>query len=214
MKADLLALAFAIAQCIMMAISSKYIAAVFPLILLVFYVIQRFYLRTSRQLRFLNIECKAPLYTQTIETLNGLSTIRAFGWEDDARATHWQLLDDSQRPDYLLYCLQRWLNLSVDMTIALLALIMITITTTLREQVGPGYMGIALTNVMAFAATLKAGLTTWVMLEVSLGAVARIKNLASHVQPEGATDEAMQAPRGIWPSRGEIVIRNFTASYP
>ena len=100
------------------------------------------------------------------------------------------------------------------MTIALLALIMITITTTLREQVGPGYMGIALTNVMAFAATLKAGLTTWVMLEVSLGAVARIKNLAYHVQPEGATDEALQAPSGIWQSRGEIEIRNFTASYP
>ncbi len=42
----------------MMSIASEYIAAVFPIVLAVFYVIQH---RTSRQMRFLDIEHKAPL---------------------------------------------------------------------------------------------------------------------------------------------------------
>jgi ATP-binding cassette, subfamily C (CFTR/MRP), member 1 len=198
----------------MMSIASKYIAIVFPFILLVFYFIQRFYLRTSRQMRFLDIEHKAPLYSQMMETLSGLLSIRAFGWQEGAYTTNWRLLDDSQRPNYLLYCLQRWLTLSVDLVIALLAVIMIIVTTTLREQIGPGYMGVALTNVLAFGSTLKAALTSWVSLEISIGAVARIKNFASRTEPEGGVNEVLDRPGTGWPSHGSIQITNLSASYP
>ena len=198
----------------MMSIASKYIAIVFPFILMVFYFIQRFYLRTSRQMRFLDIEHKAPLYSQMMETLSGLLSIRAFGWQEAAYTTNWRLLDDSQRPNYLLYCLQRWLTLSVDLVIALLAVIMIIITTTLREQIGPGYIGVALTNVLAFGSTLKAALTSWVMLEISIGAVARIKNFASLTEPEGGVNEVLDRPGTGWPSHGLIEITNLSASYP
>lgn len=79
------AVSVSIAQCIMMAISSKYVAATFPLLAVIFYLLQHFYLRTSRQLRLLEIEHKAPLDTQMTETLEGLPTIRAFGREKRAR---------------------------------------------------------------------------------------------------------------------------------
>lgn len=197
-----------------MAIASKYVAISFPIILVVFYFVQRFYLRTSRQIRFLDIEHKAPLYSQLIETLNGLASIRAFGWEEEVMETNFQILDDSQRPNYLLYCLQRWLTISVDMVIALLALIMIVITTTLREQIGPGYMGVALTNVLGFSTTLQACITSWVTLEISIGAVARIKNFVAAVKPEGDGDQTREEPADWWPSRGAVEFRNFSASYP
>lgn len=197
-----------------MSVASKYIAVIFPFVLGVFYIIQRFYLRTSRQMRFLDIEYKAPLYSQLLETLSGLSTIRAFHWENDTTKKNWNILDDSQRPNYLLYCLQRWLILSVDLVIALMALILITITVTLREQIGPGYMGIALVNIMGFSATIKAAIASWVSLEISIGAVARIKNFVAEIQPEGSSDGPLQKLEKNWPSEGAIEIRNLSASYP
>jgi len=198
----------------MMSVASKYMAIVFPFILLLFYAIQHFYLRTSRQMRLLDIEYKAPLYSQMIETLNGLPTIRAFKWEREAEKTFWRALDDSQRPYYLLVCLQRWLTFSIDLMIAFMAFILITVTTTLREEVGPGYIGIALTNILGFSGVMKSAITTWVSLEISIGAVARIKNFVAEVKPEGDGDQIMIEPPKSWPQEGTVEFQNLTASYP
>jgi ATP-binding cassette, subfamily C (CFTR/MRP), member 1 len=185
-----------------------------PFILFTFYAIGRFYLRTSRQMRLLDIEYKAPLYTQLIETLEGLATIRAFQWQDKFERKNLNLLDDSQRPSYLLYCLQRWLEFTVDMMVTFLALILIIFTTTLREQIGPGYMGVALSNVLAFGVTLKAVVTSWVLLEVSLGAVARVRSFVSETKPEGDAGGVLAEPEdSSWPNQGAVELRDVTASY-
>ncbi|KAJ3955412.1 hypothetical protein N0V92_008076 [Colletotrichum tropicale] len=203
---------FGIARFVMMSVSSRYMAVILPFLIPAFYALQHFYLRTSRQMRLLDIEHKAPLYTQLIETLEGLATIRAFKWEDAFEAANMHRLDDSQRPSYLLSCLQRWLTFAVDMTITVIALILIVLVTTLREQIGPAFIGIALNNVLSFSGVIKALITSWVMLEVSLGAVARVRNFAANTKPEGASDE-LREPEGEWPSRGAVELRDVTASY-
>lgn len=203
---------FGIARFVMMSVSSRYMAVILPFLIPAFYALQHFYLRTSRQMRLLDIEHKAPLYTQLIETLEGLATIRAFKWEDAFEATNMHRLDDSQRPSYLLSCLQRWLTFAVDMTITVIALILIVLVTTLREQIGPAFIGIALNNVLSFSGVIKALITSWVMLEVSLGAVARVRNFAANTKPEGASHE-LREPEGEWPSQGAVELRDVTASY-
>ncbi len=85
---------------VLIALATGYVAASFPLLAAVFYYLQMGYLRTSRQLRFLDLEEKAPVYTQFLETLSGLATIRAFGWTAQAKELNHQLVDKSQRP----YC--------------------------------------------------------------------------------------------------------------
>ncbi|GJC96564.1 ABC transporter [Colletotrichum higginsianum] len=205
--------AFGVARFVMISVSSRYMAIILPLLIPVFYALQHFYLRTSRQMRLLDIEYKAPLYSQLIETLEGLATIRAFKWEDDFEKTNMHRLDNSQRPSYLLTCLQRWLTFSVDMVIAVIALVLIVLVTTLREQIGPGFVGIALTNVLSFSGTVKAIITSWVMLEVSLGAVARVRNFALTTRPEGDSDNCLTEPEDEWPSQGAVKFRGATASY-
>lgn len=51
----------------------------------------------------MDLECKSPLYSNFLETLDGLATIRAFGWQRYATAVNNERLDVSQRPYYLLY---------------------------------------------------------------------------------------------------------------
>ena len=46
---------------VVIAFSSPWLALVYPLLALVLWVVQRVYLRTSRQLRFLDLEAKSPL---------------------------------------------------------------------------------------------------------------------------------------------------------
>lgn len=72
-------------QCLMSAlfisVKAKYFAPLIAIAGFVVYLIQKFYLRTSRQLRQLDLETKSSLYTQFTETIIGLTTIRAFGWQ-------------------------------------------------------------------------------------------------------------------------------------
>lgn len=196
----------------MMSIASKWLAVSIPPLIAVLYAIQHFYLRTSRQLRFLDIEYKAPLYSQIMETLSGLATIRAFGRESEEIETNIKRLNDSQRPAYLLNSVQRWLVLAIDMVVAMISIILIVITVTLREQIGAGYMAIALVNIVAFGATMKALIQSWVTMEISIGAVARIKNFVADTKLEEDRDTPHSPPHG-WPSKGHVEIQNLDASY-
>ncbi len=46
------------------------------------------------------------------------------------------LLDHSQRPFYLLYCLQRWLTLVLELLVAGIAVVVIVLATQLRNGGG------------------------------------------------------------------------------
>lgn len=127
-----------IAQAILIASATWYIALTFPFLLSVFYYIQNYYLRTSRQLRFMDLEAKSPLYTQFIESLSGLATLRAFGWQQENHALNNELLDSSQKPVYLLYMIQNWLTLVMDFISMGLALVVVGLSLKLRDSVSVG----------------------------------------------------------------------------
>lgn len=65
----------------LMCVSAGYFAATLPPVALAVWILQKYYLRTSRQVRLLDLEAKSPLYSHFIESLSGLVTIRAFGWQ-------------------------------------------------------------------------------------------------------------------------------------
>jgi ATP-binding cassette subfamily C (CFTR/MRP) protein 1 len=134
---------------ILIAISTAYIIPAFPIILFAFYVMQRFYLRTSRQVRFIDLETKYPLYTNFIETLSGLATIRGFGWERHFETQNRAFLQASQRPFFILMTIQRWLTLVLDLIVSALASLLAILAVELRHTINSGYLGLALVNVVS-----------------------------------------------------------------
>ena len=201
-----------LAQIILIGVSSKYAAASFPILLVTVYLIQSFYLRTSRQLRFLDLEAKSPLYTQFAETIAGLVTVRAFGWQRALEKKNRYLLDQSQRPFYLLFAVQRWLQLVLDLLVAAVAVLLVILAVELRGKQSGVYVGIALLNVILFSQNLKLVLQYWTMLETHIGAVSRIKNFISSTRPEDTLDETAKVPED-WPAQGSIDFKKVSASY-
>ncbi|SCN99509.1 related to multidrug resistance-associated protein [Fusarium fujikuroi] len=202
----------AIAKAGLLASSNPYIAAAFPLLGAVYFYLQRGYLRTSRQLRLLDLEEKAPLYTQFLETLSGLATIRAFGWGDAVIQANHTLVDRSQRPFYLLMIVQRWLVLVLDLTTAALALLLVGLAVRLRGEVDVGLTGVSLVQLISLSETVNMLIQFWTSIETSIGAVARIKKFAEETSEENLPGETNQPPVQ-WPDKGAIQINNLTASY-
>ncbi|KAL3590087.1 hypothetical protein FPOAC2_12269 [Fusarium poae] len=202
----------AIAKAGLLAASTPYIAATFPLLGAVYFYLQRAYLRTSRQLRLLDLEEKAPLYTQFLETLSGLATIRAFGWRSAVIEANHTLVDRSQRPFYLLMIVQRWLVLVLDLTTTALALLLVGLAVRLRGEVDVGLTGVSLVQLISLSETVNMLIQFWTSIETSIGAVARIKQFAEDTGEENLIGET-QEPPSQWPDKGAIQISNLTASY-
>ena len=120
------------------------VGATIPILGAVGYMVQRVYLRTSRQVRLMDLEAKAPLCTHFLESLAGIVTIRAFGWSSAYRNKNNVYLDQSQEPFYLLFAIQNWLNLVLQLMVAGLITVIVGLAVGLRSKVDPGYLGLAL----------------------------------------------------------------------
>ncbi|KAM7193332.1 ABC transporter [Rhypophila sp. PSN 637] len=204
-----------IGEIILTCIASGYLALAIPILAVVLYLLQRTYLKTSRQLRTLDLELKAPLFSHFISTSAGLVTLRAFSWTGAADKENVRLLDISQRPHYLLFCLQRWLTLVLDLITAGMAVLLMGLAVRLRDSIDPGYLGVALVSVMNFGQVLSTLIMYWTNLETSLQAVGRIKDYVDEVPREQRTcsgGEEAEVPLS-WPGRGQVVISNVSASY-
>lgn len=198
---------------ILIGVGTVYAAISFPVVLISLYLIQKVYLRTSRQLRLLDLETKAPLYSLFEESLSGLTSIRAFGWHNSLSEKNHMLLDRSQRPFYLLFAVQRWLTLVLDLLVAAVAVLLMVLIVQLRGTIAAGGVGLALLNIIQFSQNVKLLVTFWTNLETHIGSVARIKSFTENTPPEDINDDDKTLPPPDWPSAGGIEFTNLTATY-
>ncbi|KJF60311.1 uncharacterized protein CIMG_12872 [Coccidioides immitis RS] len=201
-----------VAQAVLVCTGSSYMALTVPFTLPIIYLIQNVYLRTSRQLRHMDLEAKSPIYSHFLETLNGLSTIRAFGWQQSSKNINIRHLDASQKPYYLLFSIQRWLNLVLDLLVAALAAILVSLAFSLRHSTSPGLLGAALNTILVLNQSLQKLITSWTSLETSLGAIARVKSLIASTPTENQPREDREPP-AAWPDKGGIHFDSVSASY-
>ena len=206
----ILSLLLALGQAILITVAAPYVGISIPAVIIVLAIVQRFHLRTSRQLRLLDIEAKSPLYTHFTESLKGASTIRAFSWTAKSIRECLELLDVSQKPAYLLNMVQRWLTFVLDMIVALITIIIVTIAVELQST--SQSTGVALTQVMSTSLILRTVIITWTRVEQSLGAVSRIQNFSRSTPSEHEALECADVPL-LWPKSGRIEFKNLTAIY-
>ncbi|KAF5858476.1 hypothetical protein ETB97_004361 [Aspergillus alliaceus] len=207
-----LALFLCIGQLIVISVSAKYITATLPACLVAYYCIQRYYIRTSRQLRVMEIEARSPLFTNFMETTVGLATIRAFGWQKEYKAINQTCLHNSQKPYYLLLSIQMWLSVVLDMSIAGFVVVLMGIAVATMGHASPSSIGLALVNVASLSTSIKNFIAYWSSLETSLGAITRVKNFVEGTRSEHLPGETFSVPEQ-WPNFGSIEFRAVSASY-
>ncbi|KAI6987909.1 P-loop containing nucleoside triphosphate hydrolase protein [Hortaea werneckii] len=199
-------------QMIIIGVTARITAIFIPVCMGCVYFTQRLYLKTSRRLRLLDIEAKAPLLAYHIETLSGLPTIRAFGLEQEVMKHTIGLLEASQQPFYLLLCVQRWLGFVLDSIIACLVILIVVFALKVGSSASAGLTGAALVTVIACNQTLANLVESWTMMETCLGAVQRIKDF-SEQKPSQPENNMLDMPFEGWPGQGRVEFNNYSGSY-
>lgn len=201
----------ALLQAGIVASGAWYMGIVIPFIVFSVYMVQKFYIRTSRQLRVLDLESKTPLYTHVEETAAGLLCIRGLGWQESNFEFALGLLDESQKPFYYTLAIQQWLALVLGLLVAVVAIILIAFAVFLSRSTSGTAIGLSLLNVIAFGMTLERFIQAWSALQVSVGALERLQDLMEQT-PRESTQDSKQLPPN-WPSMGQIELSNMSARY-
>lgn len=207
-------LATAMGQAGVIAWSSPWLVLCYPFFAVLLWTVQRVYMPSSKRLRILDLEAKTLLYTNFLDTLAGLPTIRAFGWVPQQLARNQALLDDLQRPLYLLAMAQQWLTLLMNVIVAIVAVILVSLATQLGSKAGN--VGAGLVSIITLSNTLTTIIVAYTGLETTLGAIARLKSFGEETEQEDQNPEKgkdFQLLDETWPMTGRVQMQNVKASY-
>lgn len=107
-------------------------------ILLVYYIIQRLYRSTSREVKRIEALTRSPLFAQFSESLVGRSTIRAYGKEEDFIALNRLHINTNMRCWFTQMHCQRWLGGRLEVIGSFLILAIAIFVNAFRSTIDPG----------------------------------------------------------------------------
>lgn len=190
---------------------ATYTLAILPFLGAAVYYTQSYYLRTSQQLRHLDLEAKTPLLVSFKEASNALHQIRSHGWTDSHLDRCMTILDDSQKAYYQMFCIQRWLNLVLDLMVGAIAIALVGIGLYVRKSTSPAAMGLSYLVLIEFGDTITNFIRRWTEMETSLGSIGRLRSFIQKTPQEQDSNTALLPEN--WPSAGKITFKNVTAAY-
>lgn len=193
-------------------VGTNYTLLLIPAIFAMMWLLQKFYLRTSQQMRILELEAKAPLFAELSEMGTGIEHVRSFGVQDQVLKRSFQRLDDSQRPYYYLLTVQRWLLFMLDNITLIVASVVVTIALLAVKTTSQAALGLSLYNLVSFSELSKALIQVWTSLETSLGAAMRLRDFEENTPSERDSVDMQDAPEA-WPTKGRVEFQNVSATY-
>ncbi|XWW94174.1 hypothetical protein V2A60_002116 [Cordyceps javanica] len=191
---------------------AAYAAPAIPFFLGLIGSIQQYYLRTSRQLRVLELDTSKRLIRHFTETAAGIDHIRAFRWQEEATKEFFSILDLTQKPFYFLYCIQQWLECTLDFSSAAAAILVVSLALKFSNTASANSMGLALLSLIGFSSTISEWVQASVAMETAFGAVTRIRSYCDRTPSEKYKDGKTPVT-SQWPSRGQLELNCVSAFY-
>ncbi|KAL5351830.1 Transporter of the ATP-binding cassette (ABC) [Pseudogymnoascus australis] len=186
------------------------IAAAF--ISVIYFLIGRFYLRSSRDLKRLESVQRSPLFQQFGETLTGITTIRAYGDEKRFIRDNTARVDTYNRPFIFLWAANRWLSFRIDVVGDLVALFAGMFVIFSIGSIDAGSAGLSLGYAITFTENVLWLVRLYAIYEQNMNSVERIKEYLDVEQEAEAENEKTQ-PAANWPSQGSVEFINYTTRY-
>jgi ABC-type multidrug transport system fused ATPase/permease subunit len=186
------------------------IAGVF--ITLAYVFLGSFYLRSSRDLKRLESVQRSPLFQQFGETLNGVTTIRAYSDERRFIRDNLIKINNQLRPFIYLWAANRWLAFRTDFLgdgVAFFAGVFVILS---LGKIDAGLAGISMSYAIGFAENILWLVRLYASNEQNMNAVERIKEYLDVEQEADAIVEENRPPSN-WPAQGAVEFIGYTTSY-
>jgi ATP-binding cassette, subfamily C (CFTR/MRP), member 1 len=191
-----------------------FITLILPLGLLYMYI-QRYYLRTSRELKRLDSVSRSPIYAHFQESLSGISTIRAYRQQKRFSMENEWRVDANLRAYFPSINANRWLAVRLEFIgsiIILTAAGFATIAVSAGGGPSAGLVGLAMSYALQITQSLNWIVRQTVEVETNIVSVERVLEYAA-LPSEAPEIISNKRPPISWPSQGAVAFNDFSTRY-
>lgn len=191
-----------------------FVVLIIPLGALYLYI-QRYYLRTSRELKRLDSISRSPIYAHFQESLGGITTIRAYRQQQRFTLENEWRVDANLRAYFPSISANRWLAVRLEFigsVIILAAASFAVISVATGSGLTAGMVGLAMSYALQITTSLNWIVRQTVEVETNIVSVERVLEYAR--LPSEAPDRiSKHKPKISWPAQGAIKFNNYSARY-
>ncbi|XP_065206737.1 multidrug resistance-associated protein 1-like [Planococcus citri] len=175
------------------------------------YIVQKFYVKLSLQLKRIDSINKSPMSSHYLETISGLQSIRAYGLQDKFIEQSYHKIDLHSATQYIIIVCSRWLCIRVDILGGIIVFFATFFMVQQRDILQTGLIAFATSYAIQITKELSWLLMYSVDVQNSLVSVERVKEFMEYPQ-ESQCDIENIIPTE-WPEKGEIVFQDYNLQY-
>lgn len=190
------------------------LVAVIPMAI-IYRIIMRYYLATSRELKRLDAVSRSPVFAWFGETLAGVVTIRAFGQQSRFIASNEARVDRNQACYMPAMSVNRWLAVRLEAlgSCLMFAAALTSVTAMLvSKRIDAGLVGIVMSYTISVTGSLNWAVRSASEVEQNIVSVERVLGY-TELSPEAPAEIPENKPDKSWPNEGNIEFRNYSARY-
>ncbi|KAJ3388749.1 ABC transporter C member 13 [Entophlyctis sp. JEL0112] len=195
-----------------LAINAPYVLiGIIPLGTLYSYALY-LYRSAMRQLKRLESVQRSPLYSHVSESLEGISSIRAYNKFYHFSAVTNDLIDFANRPMFYKFGAEIWITLRLEVLSGIL-LFVISALATQNSVISADKIGVILVYVNTLTSTMNLLLQSAANIETEMVCVERLVEYGENLPEESPRKLPSDPAPGEWPQSGAIEFANVNAFY-
>ncbi|KAF0709173.1 hypothetical protein As57867_006048, partial [Aphanomyces stellatus] len=195
-------------------LSTPWILVVYVPLTYLFYKLQGFYNQSSSQLKRMDSIARSPVVSLVTESIQGLSTIRAFDKSGCFVTTQRRLVDDYMRVSFAYNCGGRWFQLRLDWVSSAILTGVAFVAVLTKSSIGLTAAGLSLTYASQLSFFLSKLAVFYTTVENTMTCVERLGHYETlDDNNQSANDIVQSEPAANWPTQGAITFQNYSMRY-
>ncbi|XP_015783925.1 multidrug resistance-associated protein 1 [Tetranychus urticae] len=201
-----------IVSIIVICLETTYLIVVIIVLGVVYILVQKFYISSSRQLRRIESVTRSPIYSHFSETVTGSTSIRAYGASERFTNEMYTRIDINHSSFYPNVGANRWLAIRLELLGNLIVTITALFAVITKGGSSPGTTGLSISYALQITSILNMLVRAVSDVETNIVSIERCLEY-TRVPTEAPWVIPSHRPKDNWPKKGQISFKSYSTRY-